>query len=153
MNNILVTINSCNEDIKEKTILRFCQDVLKKIGIVNWELSVIFCSSAEIRKLNNDYRKKDYPTDVLSFSQDGFLEKNNDHIYYAGDIAVCYEEVHKNSRNFNVTVNEELKRVIIHGILHLSGCIHKTNDADEEMMKIQESVLNDLKGEKIIEIG
>jgi probable rRNA maturation factor len=84
----------------------------KKKGVIN----INFVSDEEIRKLNCRFRKKDRPTDVLAFpfEEEGVL----------GDIAVALETVKKNARRFGAPYKKELKRAVIHGILHLLGYDH-----------------------------
>jgi len=66
--------------------------------------------------------------------------------YSAGDIIISLETVEENSKYFKVSYEEELKRVLIHGILHLMGLDHETNSEDEEMLIKQEKILKDLIG-------
>ena len=80
----------------------------KKVGDINY----IFCSNKYLKKMNNDYLSKDYETDVISFD----FSKDNK---ISGDIYISSETVKKNSIIFNVCFNNELKRVMVHGLLHL----------------------------------
>jgi len=59
----------------------------------------------------------------------------------AGDIIISLDSVYENAKYFVVNKEEELKRVIIHGILHLKGYDHATNEKDEEMLIFQEEIL------------
>ena len=138
--NILAT------DSTEK-IISFCLEVLGKLKIYNWEISILLCNDLSIKDLNYRYRSKNEPTDVLSFTQD--LEPVGD-IIYAGDIIISLETVKHHSEIFGVNIDEEFKRVLIHGILHLSGMEHKTNSTNEQMLKIQEEILKSISGERII---
>ena len=80
----------------------------KKVGDINY----IFCSKEYLKKMNNDYLSKNYETDVISFD----FSKDNK---ISGDIYISSETVRKNSIIFNVDFNNELKRVMVHGLLHL----------------------------------
>jgi len=62
----------------------------------------------------------------------------------AGDIVISIDTLFRNADEFNVAVDEELKRLLIHGILHLSGMDHSDNSPEQEMLKLQESILTDL---------
>lgn len=101
-------------------------------------ISIIFVSEAEIKRLNKDFRKVDEITDVLSF--------NFDTEELLGEIYICKTYIQKNLPK-NI-LNEEIIRLIIHGILHLYGYDHKTKFVDrsqkdlENMYIIQESVLD-----------
>jgi len=116
----------------------FIKSVLKKLKIKNWELSVLFCNNRYIKKLNAQYRNKDEATDVLSFP---LGETSPSGQYLAGDIVISLDALHENSRYFNVAQDEELRRLLIHGILHLSGVDHDTNNGKEPMLETQEALL------------
>lgn len=81
-------------------------------GIVN----LVLINDEEMRKLNRRYRKKDKATDVLAFpmGEDGIL----------GDIAISTETAKRNAKRFGVTYKNELKRLVIHGVLHIIGYDH-----------------------------
>ena len=93
----------------------------KKVGDINY----IFCSKEYLKKMNNDYLSKNYETDVISFD----FSKNNK---ISGDIYISSETVKKNSIIFNVCFNNELKRVMVHGLLHLLNY----NDKSKQELKI-----------------
>ena len=127
-------------------IIIFCKDVLNKLNLSNWEISILICDDLTIKDLNNKFRSKNNATDVLSFNQD--LVPVDD-IIYAGDIVISIETVKLHSNIFSVPLNEELKRVVVHGILHLNGMDHASNSIEEKMLKLQESILEDISGELI----
>ena len=93
----------------------------KKVGDINY----IFCSKQYLKKMNNDYLSKNYETDVISFD----FSKDNK---ISGDIYISSETVKKNSIIFNVCFNNELKRVMVHGLLHLLNY----NDKSRQELKI-----------------
>ena len=93
----------------------------KKVGDINY----IFCSKEYLKKMNNDYLSKNYETDVISFD----FSKDNK---ISGDIYISSETVKKNSIIFNVSFNNELKRVMVHGLLHLLNY----NDKSKQELKI-----------------
>jgi len=116
----------------------FIKSILRKLNLKNWELSVLFCNNLYIKKLNAQYRNKDEATDVLSFP---LGETGPAGQYLAGDIVISLDALEENSRYFNVTQDEELRRLLIHGILHLSGGDHNTNNGKEPMLETQEALL------------
>jgi rRNA maturation RNase YbeY len=93
----------------------------KKVGDINY----IFCSKKYLKKINQDYLSKNYETDVISFD----FSKDNK---ISGDIYISSETVKKNSIIFNVCFNNELKRVMVHGLLHLLNY----NDKSKQELKI-----------------
>lgn len=129
----------------------FLKKLLKTCRHDNWELSVLFCSNTFIQSLNKQYRNLNEPTDVLSFSQ---FETNNEEFenanatsevpFVAGDIVLSFETLRKNSEVFDVPEKEEFLRLLVHGVLHLSGYDHQTNDANEPMLQLQEKLLNEV---------
>ena len=125
----------------------FIQKVLQELGHTSWEVSLLFCSNRYIKALNSQYRDKDEPTDVLSFAL-GETDSGTGR-YVAGDIAVSLDALAENARFFGVSQDEELRRLLIHGILHLAGEDHDTNEPEEPMLKHQEEILARLAGERI----
>ncbi|MFP3040416.1 rRNA maturation RNase YbeY [Treponema primitia] len=125
--------------------------VLDRLEKDSWDLSVLFCNNAYIRSLNERFRNIDEPTDVLSFE----LGTNyNDEVtgetrFLSGDIIVSLETLAENAEYFKVSPDEELRRLLIHGILHLDGMDHQTNEGAEPMLKLQEEILTELSGEAI----
>ena len=144
MNFVEISCNNEKEECPESRLIEFIEKVLHYLDIDRWELSLVVCNDSFIRELNSRYRRKDEATDVLSFTQS--LEDTGEKIY-AGDIVASLDSVKRNAVQFGVSVDEEFKRVIIHGILHLSGMDHTTNKASEPMLVKQEQILRSLKGE------
>ncbi len=102
-----------------KTVIAFYQ---KKPG----DISYIFCSDDYILKINREYLKHDYYTDIITFD---YSEKN----MISGDIFISLDTVKSNSEKFGTDYNEELHRVMIHGILHLCGFKDKSSHEEQEM--------------------
>ena len=127
---------------------RFAANVLHLREIDGWELSILLTDDRKIRELNKRYRSIDAPTDVLSFAQ-------GEHSAYpvegtmipAGDIVISVVTLSRNASERSISEEEELKRLLIHGILHLEGMEHE--EEHSEMIGLQESILNSLKQERI----
>jgi probable rRNA maturation factor len=92
------------------------------------DLVFIVTTDEELLKINREFLKRDYLTDVIAFnySWDKVVE---------GEIYVSYETVRENSRQYGVPLIEELVRVIIHGVLHLCGYDDSTEELQEIMRK------------------
>jgi probable rRNA maturation factor len=127
--------------------------VLDEIKRDNWELSVLLCGDKTITALNSQYRNKNEPTDILSFSMGAAVQEGDETIYYPGDIVVSLDTLRENARYFETPEDEELRRLVIHGILHLDGMDHETLEKEEPMLALQEDILNKLKDEHIIPNG
>jgi len=100
---------------KLKLYKRLIKSVLRKEkvkGIINLQ----FIDDEKMRQLNKQFRGKDKPTDVLSFNmdEDGIV----------GDLAISREMAGRNAKRFGVTYKQEIKRLVIHGALHLCGYDH-----------------------------
>lgn len=130
----------------------YCLSVLKMLDVTNGQLSIIICDDQEIRRLNNMYRSKDTPTDVLAFGQlyDGDPvpgeEANDKSGKCLGDIVISAETCLRNARRFHVPFQEEMERLLVHGILHLLGMDH--DERDSSMIRKQEQLLRDIKQKK-----
>ena len=126
----------------------FAAKVLKARGINRWELSILITDDPTIRELNQRYRRVDSATDVLSFSQGAEAQLNSRSMYRpAGDIVISLDTMSRNAGERRIREEEELKRLLIHGILHLEGMDHP--DEQSEMMRIQENILTQFEKEKI----
>ena len=116
----------------------FIRRVLETLGLKNWEVSVLFCTNKYIKTLNAQYRETDKATDILSFPQG---DEGPGGQYLAGDIVISLDALEENATFFKVSEDEELRRLLIHGILHLYGYDHATNSKGEPMLKLQEEIL------------
>ena len=127
---------------------RFAAKVLETRGIDNWELSILLTDDGTIRQLNRHYREMDRPTDVLSFSQDpDYATSAGEGKIPVGDVVISMETLSRNAHTRQIPEEEELKRLLIHGILHLEGMDHE--DEESEMIRLQEDILAGLKKERI----
>ncbi|MDR0553582.1 MAG: rRNA maturation RNase YbeY [Treponema sp.] len=126
--------------------------ILKYLGRDHWDLSVLFCDNGYIRELNARYRDRDEPTDILSFrlgaGADGGGSKKS--WYLPGDIVISLETLAENARYFKVSEDEELRRLLVHGILHLDGMDHDANDEGQPMLRLQEAIVAEFAGERIL---
>ena len=100
------------------------------------EISIFLTNSEKMRQLNLRFRKKNKPTDVLSFPINIVKKK----IGYLGDIAISYEIVNKRSKKSNF--NYEFDKMWVHGYLHLLGYDHKKIREFEKMHKLEKKILN-----------
>jgi len=107
------------------------------------ELSLVLTSDKEIQKLNYRYRGKNKATDVLSFSMiEG--EVGLVHSTCLGDIVISLDTAKKQAQEYNVNLYQELLRLLIHGILHLTGYDHENVSIKEaaKMRKFEENLYN-----------
>ena len=102
----------------------------KKIG----EIAYIFCDDAKILEVNKTYLQHDYFTDIITFDYCEGAVLN-------GDIFISLDTVRTNAQEFGVTFENELHRILIHGILHLCGQEDKTPEARLEMTRKENEAL------------
>ena len=102
----------------------------KKIG----EIAYIFCDDAKILEVNKTYLQHDYFTDIITFDYCEGAVLN-------GDIFISLDTVRANAQEFGVTFENELHRILIHGILHLCGQEDKTPEARLEMTRKENEAL------------
>lgn len=136
----MITFNYETEfEISNESILENWVDtIISNSGCETGELNFIFCDDEYLHKLNVEFLNHDTFTDVISF--DNTLGK-----LISGDIFISVERVRENAKEYNATFEDELHRVMIHGVFHFLGFKDKSS-VDEKIMRIQEnnalSILN-----------
>ena len=151
---------SVQEGIREPEWLdaaqKFIEIAASALNFDGEEISVLFCNDEYIQELNKSYRNIDAPTDVLSFENDETYEDEEGKWKCVGDIAISLETLPVNAEYFNEDANAELKRLLVHGLLHLNGMDHGEEHIQAgvapqcQMLVLQENILEKLKDEIII---
>ena len=132
-------INFFTEDIKyilrdKVAIRKWLMDAATNEGCKIEEVNIIFCSDAYLSEYNKKYLKHTTLTDIITFD-------NSEGKQLSGDIFISIERVCENAMTFKVTKNQELKRVMIHGILHLCGYKDKTASDRKKMRKKEDEYM------------
>jgi len=109
-------------------------EVIRKEGKVSGDLSFILTDNSTLRKINVQFLKHDYNTDVITFD---YNEGNS----VNGEVYISLDTVKENSLNYNVSLRLELNRVIIHGVLHLAGYYDKTARQKKVMRNMEDYCL------------
>src|SRR3989344_941189 len=123
----MIEINNLTNFVVDKRFfVGIAKKVLKGENKEIESLSIAFVDTKEIQKANKKFRKKDKPTDVLSF------ERNLDVEDDFNEVVICPEIVKENTKASNLNFKEELSRVLIHGILHTLGYDHEISKKEEE---------------------
>lgn len=113
-------------ELKESEIIKkWLQTVIKREGSTLGELTYIFCSDEYLYQMNMDYLQHDTYTDVITFQY-------SEEVVH-GDVFISIERVYDNASHFDVTVMDELSRVLVHGLLHLLGYKDKMEEEQLEM--------------------
>lgn len=108
-----------------------------KLRKVNKDISIACVGKSEMKKLNASYRKKNYPTDVLSFPDD-----SKD---YLGEIIICMEVAKSDAQELKITLLEELEILLVHGIVHLLGYDHITDQEAQKMEQLEKKIHKELR--------
>lgn len=103
------------------------------------EIALILVDIDEIHKINNEYRHKDYPTDVISF--ESFDEEDEN---YKGEIFLCIDKVYEQAKSYGHSFEREFAFLLIHGVLHLHGYDHMNEKDEKIMFKKQDEILDKL---------
>jgi len=119
------------DGVNERALARFAGKAQRAVGL-GGAVCIRIASSAELRELNRKYRRKDEPTDVLSFELPSRQAK------LAGDLAISAEIAAANAAELGHSTETELKILILHGLLHLAGYDH---ESDNGAMRARESEL------------
>jgi probable rRNA maturation factor len=117
------------EGASRDALLRFLARAKRSAGL-RGEVNVLVAGNREIRDLNRRYRSKDQPTDVLSFPAEGAAGKD-----FAGDIAISADEASRSAHQFGHSSAEELKILMLHGVLHLAGYDHERDNGRMAQME------------------
>lgn len=114
----------------EEAIAHWISNVIVSEKKKEGEINYIFCDDEYLLKINQEHLQHDFYTDIISFD---YTVGNE----ISGDLFISIDRVKDNAQDFNVTFEEELKRVIIHGVLHYCGYKDKS-EADELLMRSKE---------------
>lgn len=103
------------------------------------DLSVVFVNQGLIKKLNAAYRRRNSATDILSFVYDS--SKDN----LSGEIVICYPLAVQHAKKYGHSINQEISKLLIHGLLHLIGYNHQNKKQTDNMEKLENKIINKLK--------
>ena len=113
-----VTFRSVRMRLPREPIEKFARTLQAQVA-KGRAFDCLITTDAELQRLNRTFRGKDYPTDVLSFpAADG---------RHLGDIAISYQRARSQARDFGHSTEEEIRVLMLHGVLHLTGMDHETD--------------------------
>jgi probable rRNA maturation factor len=116
-------------------------------GVKEVSMTMTLCGKTKIRTLNKQYRQKDYVTDVLSFPiydnlrPDKKPKGKNLSQMDLGDLVICKEKALSQAREFEITYEQEVVHLAVHGFLHLIGFDHEISVKEEKIMEAHENEL------------
>jgi len=110
--------------LSRPTLTRFAKKAQAAVGLEG-DVEILLAGDATLRRLNRDFRAKDKPTDVLSFPAP--LEFADGH---AGDLAISLQTAQRQADEHGHTLTDEVRVLLLHGLLHLSGMDHETDSGE-----------------------
>jgi probable rRNA maturation factor len=137
---VFVDVSTEAGESHSDAVVAFCERLLEFFEIVDAELSVVLTDDAGIRALNAQWRGTDAPTDVLSFPQleEAYVSGMS---LILGDIVISYETTARQANELGHTVDDELRVLLVHGLLHLLGHDHEDDEQARLMRAEEESVM------------
>ena len=124
--------------IHPKFLISTAETILYHAGHTSGELSIVLLNDRAMRKLNAHYRGKDRPTDVLSFPQAVLSDVSEQLI---GDVVISLQTATRQAEERNATLQGEVIRLLVHGILHLLGYDHDQSSQEARRMGAKERVI------------
>ena len=142
--NYVEIFNNYNGNIQNLDIfdsfIKFC---LNKLNLKNVMFNVIIIDDDSIHKINKEYRNINRPTDVISFALEDNKQINIPEVRVLGDIYISYDKVIEQAKEYGHSEKRELCFLGIHGLLHLLGYDHMTEDEEKEMFSLQKELLEE----------
>jgi len=125
------------------SFVEMCEQVLAAEGVQNAGLGLLFAGDELLRRLNREHRELDEPADVLSFPGEvsGPDPAPEGGPLYLGDIAVSVEIAARQAAGAGLTLDQELRHLVLHGLLHLLDYGHSTDEQEAAMREREEAVL------------
>ena len=122
--------------INAKHWREFGEQALQAIGTKKPDASIVFVADEAIKKLNRQFRGKNYATDVLSFPSEAeaFEVDQQKHL---GEVVISVERAAAQARGNGLSFSNEVKQLILHGLLHLSGYDHETDNGEMNRLELR----------------
>jgi probable rRNA maturation factor len=117
-------------------IALYCVHVIRLLSREVPALSIVFLNSSQMRGINNAYLSHDYATDVLSFSYEGTVMEGRP---FLGEIVIAPEIAAFHAASYGISPEKEVRKLLVHGILHLMGYNHETDQG--QMKRLQTRLL------------
>lgn len=125
-----------SKNLNSKTVAALARKVIIEEGRTEGELDIVFCGDGKISDLNRKWFDRDGPTDVIAFN---LSEDSPDAGNLEGELYIDLHQAERQAPQYNVSLDEEIRRLVVHGVLHLAGYTD-TGSAEEteQMLERQE---------------
>jgi len=136
MNEINIIYNhTFQHSINKKNLKNYCKKVLKYNSYESYQVSLIFIDHDQLREMKKEYFKQDLYTDVIAFNLSTIEED------LEGEIYLSIHMIENNANDYSVSLENELKRVVAHGLLHLVGYKDERDQDKLKMTKMENTCM------------
>jgi len=136
--------NNSDNVINSKNLKTYCKEVLNYKGYKSYSVSLIFVNEEELKEMKNTYFQQNLYTDVIAFNL------NNENEDLEGELYLSIEIIGHNAKLYNVSLDDEIKRVVAHGILHLIGYDDDNDSSKRQMTENEDSCIKLFKNISIV---
>mgnify|MGYP001291311751 FL=1 len=136
MNEINIIYNhKFQHSINKKNLKNYCKKVLNYNNYESYQVSLIFTDHDQLREMKKEYFKQDLYTDVIAFNLNSIEED------LEGEIYLSIHMIESNANDYSVSLENELKRVVAHGLLHLVGYEDQRDQDKLKMIKMENTCM------------
>jgi len=128
-------------NVEKKFVHKIVGRLVNDLGIEIKDIRINFINSNSIMKINREYLKHNYSTDIITFDYSGVANKLEAEIY------ISVNDAESNAKRYRVSLKEEIIRLVIHGFLHLCGYDDRSESKRLKMRKVENRLLNKYKTE------
>ena len=137
-------------NINSHNLKQSAQEILNLLGYKDFGLGIWLTTNETIQKFNKKYRKQDKATDILSFPYHAVtagkkIKPKADEDYYLGDLIISLEFAQKDSIKNDLPFDNHILELLVHGICHLLGYEHDTDENYKKMYKLERKILSEIK--------
>ena len=135
--------NTTDEKIDFSEVDSVIKFACKHLNIENPLLNIVIVDNEKIREINKEYRNKDAVTDVISFAFEEVKDVNYEDVRFLGEIYISYERCKEQAKDYGHSVRREFCYLAVHGLLHLLGYDHMTEEDKKVMRALEEELFNE----------
>lgn len=124
--------------VRKKDLVDDAEKIVRILRISKCSITIILVDNDIIRTINKKFRKKNKPTDVISFAESDLPFPKVSQIQHLGDVYISLEKAWEQFSDYSRNFREEVRRLLVHGILHLLGYDHEKSEREAMRMKKKE---------------